>query len=542
VSRKVHGRTPAAARTQPAATPASRRRTFTLAGAGAITAMMLAAPAVHATVTPQAVDPATGFAFSFTDDRNDADPANDVVLGLCMDASGNCIETPRPDPTAPISVDPDNFTPDGEGFYNLADASPPGLGARSLVRLGQEVGFLTDPPWIPGQGTSFYRARFRFSAGLKPNTWYRVTHPLGFNDLRSDGAGTINTTVDLTGGAMPGFLQWDGGGAPAGYVGNYNVPHRVVGSPFGTNFVQVDELPGGPGTAPPLGAQPVSSTDLFSVQGKLAGAPPAPAGNAGLSRTSLAFGTRAIGTTSAAQTVTVTNNGTAAMRIATVSVGGGDAADFAVAATTCGGTTLAVGTSCRIDVTFSPTAAGDRAATLTIADDAPGAPHRVALAGTGAASTTTGGGGGAAAAAGPAAGAPAPATTTATSTPIAIFTIPSASAGSAAARRPPLALERLRTATRVSRRTARRQGIRVVMDVPVGAEIVKVEVYRRVGGTRKLLSSGFRIPSRSGRWVVRQNHAALRRLLKPGAYEVRVTPGRSRSELGRTSGAAFKVV
>jgi hypothetical protein len=64
-----------------------------------------------------------------------------------------------------------------------------------------------------------------------------------------------------------------------------------------------------------------------------------------------------------------------------VSVGGADAADFA-AASACP-STLAPGASCNVFVTFSPSAAGARSASLAISDDASGTPHTVALTGDG---------------------------------------------------------------------------------------------------------------------------------------------------------------
>lgn len=511
-------------------------RRLGIAGLMVLGVTAIAAPA-QATVTQQATDPATGFAFSMTDDRNDADPANDVVIGLCMDNSGNCVETPRPDPLSPVSVNPDNFTPDGEGFYNLADATLPGLGI-GLVRLGQEVAFLTDPPWVPGEGTSFYRARFRLTAGLKPNTWYQITHPLGVNEFQSDGSAIINSTIDVLDGQMPGFLQW-GDGAPAGYIGDYAVGHTVIGSPFGTNFVQVDELPGGPNTEPPLGAQPISFTDQFNVQGKLAGAAPAPAPNAGLSKTSLAFGTRGVGTTSSVQTLTLKNNGTAPLTVTTATIGGTDPGDFAKASNTCDGASLPVGASCSVGVTFKPTAAGDRGATLTIADNAPGAPHNVALSGIGVASTVSPGPG-AGSGAGGAAGSSS--TTAATATAPAAAATETGASTATAGLRPALTIGRLMMATRVKRSAARRKGIRIVMDLADGTKVVKINIYRKTGGRLKLISSGFRTPSKTGRFAVNRNHAALRRLLRVGSYEVQVTPGRSRTDLGKTSRLAFKVV
>jgi len=96
--------------------------------------------------------------------------------------------------------------------------------------------------------------------------------------------------------------------------------------------------------------------------------------------TSLAFGNEA-GPKSAPQTVTVTNSGTAAIYGISVTIDGTDPAKFAET-TTCG-TSLAVGASCTVSVTFMPTSAATYAACLTIHSDAPAAPEKILLSGTG---------------------------------------------------------------------------------------------------------------------------------------------------------------
>src|SRR2546422_1684229 len=54
------------------------------------------------------------------------------------------------------------------------------------------------------------------------------------------------------------------------------------------------------------------------------------------------------------------------------------------AGTTCtNGATVVAGASCLVNLTFTPTAASARTATVTITDDAPGSPQSVSLAGTG---------------------------------------------------------------------------------------------------------------------------------------------------------------
>ncbi|NJP44538.1 choice-of-anchor D domain-containing protein [Streptomyces sp. PRB2-1] len=98
---------------------------------------------------------------------------------------------------------------------------------------------------------------------------------------------------------------------------------------------------------------------------------------------SLTFASQAPGTTSGAQNVTVTNTGTAAASITSVTTSG----DFSQT-NTCG-SSLAANASCTVAVKFAPTAAGARSGTLTIAGNATNSPTTVALSGTGTGSATT---------------------------------------------------------------------------------------------------------------------------------------------------------
>ncbi len=100
-----------------------------------------------------------------------------------------------------------------------------------------------------------------------------------------------------------------------------------------------------------------------------------------LSPTSLTFGNQAPGTTSAAQAVTLTNNGLSALSISSIAVTGTNAGDFAQ--TNNCPNSLAAGASCTINVTFTPTTNGSRTASVTITDSAPDSPQNVALKGTG---------------------------------------------------------------------------------------------------------------------------------------------------------------
>ena len=97
-----------------------------------------------------------------------------------------------------------------------------------------------------------------------------------------------------------------------------------------------------------------------------------------LSSTRLSFGTLAVGNTSYAKTVTVTNRLNVALSFSSITVSG----PFAVASDTCGAS-VAAGTSCTVGVTFSPTTTGSITGTLTFTDDAATSPQVVSLSGAG---------------------------------------------------------------------------------------------------------------------------------------------------------------
>lgn len=96
-----------------------------------------------------------------------------------------------------------------------------------------------------------------------------------------------------------------------------------------------------------------------------------------LSATSLTFATQLVNTASPAQTVTLTNVGTGNLSITSITTTG----DFSQ--TNNCGTTVAMGASCTINVTFTPIAVNTRTGTVTITDNAAGSPQTISLTGTG---------------------------------------------------------------------------------------------------------------------------------------------------------------
>ncbi len=94
----------------------------------------------------------------------------------------------------------------------------------------------------------------------------------------------------------------------------------------------------------------------------------------------LSFGNQALGTISAAQVVTLTNNQSTSIKITSIVI---TPADF-IDATTCPGT-LAALASCTVSVTFKPKLLGLRSGTLTFTDKATNSPQTVSISGTGSA-------------------------------------------------------------------------------------------------------------------------------------------------------------
>ncbi len=96
-----------------------------------------------------------------------------------------------------------------------------------------------------------------------------------------------------------------------------------------------------------------------------------------LSTLSLTFENQNVGSTSAAQTVTLSNTGIGALIISDLTVTG----DFAQ--TNDCGTSVAAGGNCTISVTFTPTAGGPRTGSLLISYNSTSGPQTVGLTGTG---------------------------------------------------------------------------------------------------------------------------------------------------------------
>jgi hypothetical protein len=100
---------------------------------------------------------------------------------------------------------------------------------------------------------------------------------------------------------------------------------------------------------------------------------------AGVSPSSLSFGSQNVGMKSSPQTVTLSNVGTSSLVIDKISIAGTGAAVFKQ--TNNCGTSVAAASNCAIDVTFAPTAGGTFNPSLTLSYKGVGSPQKVAVAG-----------------------------------------------------------------------------------------------------------------------------------------------------------------
>lgn len=155
-----------------------------------------------------------------------------------------------------------------------------------------------------------------------------------------------------------------GGATRALAVDNQTPPNvYVAGYTDSTNF---------PVTSGSLQAQSGGGNDAYVAKFS-------PSPNVGLSA-GLNFGNENDGTTSAPQTITLTNTGNTDLTVSSVQITGTNSSDFAQ---TNNCTTIPSQGTCSITATFTPTLAGTETANISVTDNAPGSPHLGSLTGVG---------------------------------------------------------------------------------------------------------------------------------------------------------------
>ncbi len=181
--------------------------------------------------------------------------------------------------------------------------------------------------------------------------------------VTNSGNGPLHVTGATT--ATPFAIAGSACTAPLPYLSNCTIPVVLDPSTAGAQAGQVL-----------IHEDAINSKPVVAVMGTAANA------TISVSPASLDFGNQAVTTQSAAQTVALKNTSSVAITIASLKASDG----FAVSSQC--GTVLAAATACSVSVTFAPAATGQKTGTLTIADNAQGAPHQIAVSGTGVAALT----------------------------------------------------------------------------------------------------------------------------------------------------------
>ncbi|PYU92591.1 MAG: hypothetical protein DMG25_11805, partial [Acidobacteria bacterium] len=286
--------------------------------------------------------------------------------------------------TGTVSANPlfVNFSGTTTGDYHLQSSSP-----------AIDVGTSTSAPTTDydgntrPQGGAWDIGAYEYAgssgsatAGLAPASLTFANQNVGTTSaaqaitLSNTGSAALSiSSIAVTGTNSGDFAQSNtcGGSVAAGATCAISVTFKPTASGTRTASVTVtDNASSSPQTASLTGSGVAASTAAAS-----------------LSPTSLTFASQNVGTTSAAQTVTLSNTGSAALSITSVAITGTNSSDFAQ--TNGCGSSLAAGSTCTISVTFTPAASGTRTAAVAVTDNATGSPQTAALTGTGA-STSTG--------------------------------------------------------------------------------------------------------------------------------------------------------
>jgi hypothetical protein len=185
----------------------------------------------------------------------------------------------------------------------------------------------------------------------------------GYNDA-------FVTEVNAAGSAWvySTYLGGNNGDAGAGIAVDSSGNTYVTGMTNSTNFPTYNPI-----QATNTGSA-VFVTMISPGNGTPAGTP---------SPTSLTFNPQNVGSPTSPQAVTVTNTGNVVLTISTVTLGGTNPGDFPLSNDHCSGTSIAISSTCTINVQFDPLGAGNRSATLNFPDNASNSPLSVPLSGSG---------------------------------------------------------------------------------------------------------------------------------------------------------------
>ena len=257
------------------------------------------------------------------------------------------------------------YATDGQDATSTETTSDATGKSSPLIGTITAYGFLSNPP-VP-------------TPGFSPSP---ATIPFG-NQTQGVKSSAMSVTITNTGSANLTFTGVALGGTNAAdFAISADTCNGVSVAGNGTCAVSVTFTPS------------TTSAETASIQftDNAAGSPqsvgltgtgvaPAPVFSPSIS--TIPFGSQPQGVKSAAMTVTVTNTGTGSLTFTGVALAGTNAADFAISADTCNGTSVAINGTCTVSVTFTPSIVGAESASLKFTDNAANSPQSLALTGTG---------------------------------------------------------------------------------------------------------------------------------------------------------------
>jgi subtilase family serine protease len=199
-----------------------------------------------------------------------------------------------------------------------------------------------------------------------PNTVVGVTSPAQLITLKNTGTAAVTINSLLIGGTAPtSFTQLNNCGttlAVGASCSIYAAFKPASAAAFSATISVADTASGSPQTVT------MSGTGIAAPSVKL-------------SATTVAFAATKTGTTSAAQTVTLTNSGTTTLDLLSIILNGANPTDFSEL-NTCG-PTLAPNAACTVVVGFKPLSAAAFTATLSVSDNGASSPQTIKLTGSG---------------------------------------------------------------------------------------------------------------------------------------------------------------
>ena len=316
--------------------------TITLSGNGAFgnQALNIASAAQAFTLTNSTSQSVSLTSITFTS-TNASDFADTTTCGATLASGASCT----------INV---TFTPAVLGAatatLTITDNAPGGTQTAALTGAGIDAPVVT----LSSPSLSFSSSGVGVATAVQSVTVTNI------------GSATLNiATIAVTGANSADFGETSTCGATLAMSATCAVNVTFTPSASGARVAAVT-----------LTDDAANSPQLIGLAGSVA-----VAATANLSSPSITFNGQVVGSTSAGQSVTLSNTGSAALAVTGVAASGANSGDFVV--TNNCGVSVAGGANCVINATFKPTAGGTRTATITITDSATSGTQTIALQGTG---------------------------------------------------------------------------------------------------------------------------------------------------------------